>query len=751
MRIGENEPITLRYHRADDGDPVTLRFVAGQAAPIAATTPASSFTQGQRIAGRYQIMGESLAESGEADVFLCQDQITQATRVIKYYRQQARPKAAVIDRLQGLAHPNIVTILDYGQWHGRFYEVLDYCLGGVASDIMPMDEIRIRSYLPGILAALQYLHGEGIVHRDIKPGNLFFADQAHQRIMLGDFGISSYLDLAEESVRLTQTATCLTLDYASPELLNHHEIGSMTDYYALGITLLHLLRGRTPFYGMNNNDILVAHLRAEIPIPASLSDPFQTLIAGLTHYQTEERWGYREAMGWLHGEVVRLAPAPVMLNDGKKPYPALPEATTPAELAVRLNDMDALQHLLRGDIQRWLFDYFDPKQAQAVAELEVLAHSQSQLALAKLPFILDPKAPLLIGKHCIKNLGDLFRVLERPSHAVSQAWNNKAIMAWLEAGQHAGEKSNELLAKLERLHKENGHQTALSLFTLRYLLQPALPLHIGSLGAIGEPEAFMQLFRKHGKKIIAPLAKLIFSQRLEAWLQTVWSTASEPHLKFLRRVRMQYWQQQNIGAYCVLWHFCPSLPFPFDGQNFFQSDTLARYIIQDEACWQKGIAYLEAGWITAWLQGSAKIQDSGEMDQLLLDSTISSPLLLDTFLRLMNPDLPRPRMIVQPEFLKLGNLQHSEVKTRPLHIFGTGQGYLYGSIDLQSFSEGVMIDTFDFEGKSTIIQLTVDTVNLAPGRYENRITINSNAGTHTVDMSFTVLEKPTIPWWKGGF
>jgi serine/threonine protein kinase len=751
MRTGENEPITMRYHRADDAEPITLRFIAGQTQTLAASTSSSSLTQGQCIAGRYQIEGESLAESGEADVFLCQDQIAKTTRVIKYYRQQARPKAEVIDRLQGLAHPNIVTILDYGQWHGRFYEVLDYCAGGVASDIMPIDEIRLRSYLPGVLAALQYLHGEGIVHRDIKPSNLFFADATRQRMMLGDFGISSYLDIAEQPVRLTQTATCLTLDYASPELLNHHEVSPMTDYYALGITLLHLLLGRTPFQGMNNNDILVAHLRAEIPIPSSLSDPFCTLISGLTHYNTEQRWGYREAMGWLHGEVVRLAPTPVMLKDGKKPYPALPAASTPAALATRLHDIDALQQLLHGDIQRWLFDYFDPQQAQAVAELEDLARTQSQQALAKLPFVLDPHAPLMIGKNCIKNLGDLCRVLEHPNQALNQAWVNKAIIAWLEAGQHAGAKTSELVEKLACLYKENAHQTALSLFTLRYILQPALPLNIGSLGEIGEPEAFMPLFRKHGKKIIAPLAKLIFSQRLEAWLQTVWPIDSEPHIKFLRRVRMQYWQQPNIGSYCVLWHFCPSLPFPFDGQNFFEADELARYIIQDDEHWQKGIAYFKAGWITAWLQGSSHIQDSDEMNQLLLDSTISSPVLLDTFLRLMNPVLPRPRMIVQPEFIKLGSLQHDEVKTKRLRICGAGQGWLHGTIDLQSFSEGLMIDTFDFEGKATILQLTVDTINLAPGYYENRITIRSNAGTQTVDVSFRVLEKPTVPWWKGGF
>lgn len=739
-------PITLRYHVVRSNQPITLRFEVDSQRSHQTIT--SGLQVGSIFAGRYRVQHGPLSPSGEADVFQCIDEQNSNLVAVKIYRHQARPKEKIIRHLQGLAHPNIITIVDYGTWQGCFYEVSSYCAGGVASDHMPMGEINLRQYLPGILAGLQYLHGEGIVHRDLKPSNLFFADSMRQTMMLGDFGISSYLEIATQAVRITDTAAQMTLDYAAPELLNHHEVGPATDYYALGISLLHLINGQSPFQGMRNNDILVAHLRAKIPMPTSLSEPFQLLIAGLTHAQSEHRWGYHELMRWLHGEEVRLAPSRPMATKGEPSYPGYPDAKSPAELARHIDDIDALKQLLRGDIQRWVFDHFDIDLAERIADLEMQAVENSSRAVASLPFILDPHAPLQIDGTCIDNIAELVTLLRESAVKLKDAWQHDAIDAWLREGSRAGARTQELLARLQDLHERLPHNPDLALFALLNTLDTSLPLPLVGLGEISHTSELKALFKKSNRTLIRVLGTVIFNQELEEWLQAKGSDGWQRHIQFLRKIRVQYTRQPDVGAYCVLWHFCPDIPFPFDGKNFSHASELALHIDQSKNAHSKALIYLQRGWISAWLQGSGKVEASVEFNDLLLNAGLSEEVRLETLLRLMEPSLASPQIILQPEFLKFGSLQQGEQKSRILRIRSNGRGWLHGVIELQHFGDGIMLDSFDFEGEVSDIHLKLDTASLTPGQYENLLTIRSNAGNHEIKISYQIIEKPLSPWWQ---
>ncbi|MDQ7091109.1 MAG: protein kinase [Methylococcales bacterium] len=198
--------------------------------------------------------------------------------------------------------------------------------------------------------------------------NLFFNNSKQRHPLIGDFGISSYL---EKSVNIhhTQTAANLTLDYAAPELLDGHEVSAKTDYYSLGITLLHLLRGRSPFYGLNKNDVLVSHLRGRVSLPDNLSLDFHQLLRGLTLPNSEDRWGYNEVLGWLRGEHVALHLDSLQNadpNKGTKPYPGYPQVRTAQALASSLDRFDAFKQLQRGDIRRWIFDNINQNLAEEI-------------------------------------------------------------------------------------------------------------------------------------------------------------------------------------------------------------------------------------------------------------------------------------------------------------------------------------------------------------------------------------------------
>ena len=289
---------------------------------------------------------------------------------------------------------------------------LEYCQGGALSDSMPYTEERIREFLSEIVSGLNYCHQQGIIHRDIKPNNIFFRAASKQDIVIGDFGISSLLE-TEEKVHRTQTYTFLTMDYAAPELLGNNEVSPKTDYYALGMTLIHLYQGRSPFPDMDNRAIAFRHFQGKVPIPSSLSKDFQHVLAGLLTIDSQTRWGYQEVMRWLKGGHVQVTSQKIEPEAGSpraRPYPGYPNAKFPYELARNLERFRAEKDLFRGRISQWV-KYFDPYLADRIVEIEEGYSQKPGLGLFKLRLLLDPSCPFIIANKQIHILQDLIDLL----------------------------------------------------------------------------------------------------------------------------------------------------------------------------------------------------------------------------------------------------------------------------------------------------------------------------------------------------
>jgi len=209
-----------------------------------------------------------------AEVYLAQDTETGQQVAIKmvhrssgdYYERCRREVAAVAL----LKHNHILPALDCGEYESWYYLVTPYVEGGTLQNRLaqgPMTLEEAGKILEQLVAALQFSHDHGIIHRDIKASNVFLRDQDY--IYLADFGLVKHI---EHDYSITQSGYLIgTPEYMAPELVDVPATIS-SDIYALGILLYQMLTGRVPFTGSTPVAICLKHIR-EQPVPPSLLNP----------------------------------------------------------------------------------------------------------------------------------------------------------------------------------------------------------------------------------------------------------------------------------------------------------------------------------------------------------------------------------------------------------------------------------------------------------------------------------------------
>ncbi|RKR82302.1 serine/threonine protein kinase [Mucilaginibacter gracilis] len=248
-----------------------------------------------------------ITSSGEAEIYLLQGSNAQV--VLKYYFSNYRPKDEIITRLHALKRRDIMSPLDSGVYQDRFFELSEYMTGGTLDSAMPLTSVdTIKKYAALIAEALNACHQNGIIHRDIKPVNIFFRSPARDEIALGDFGISSALQ-AGADYRFTNSVNRTTA-YAAPELFtninNQTTLDKKVDYYALGISFLELWLGHDPFKDMAEFMVMRIKIEGRVSIPTSIDHDVQNLIKGLITTEPPKRWGYEEIQKWMRGEFVQV-------------------------------------------------------------------------------------------------------------------------------------------------------------------------------------------------------------------------------------------------------------------------------------------------------------------------------------------------------------------------------------------------------------------------------------------------------------
>jgi serine/threonine-protein kinase len=235
-----------------------------------------------------------IAHGGMGEIFVATDAELGREVVVKVLaerfakdvslRERFKREALAAARLSG--NPNIVTIFDVDEHGGRPMIVMEHLTGGSLAERVsgrkPCPAPQVLDWLEEAAAALDAAHDAGIVHRDVKPGNLLLDERGHVKV--ADFGIASAAGLDS----FTQTGTILgTAGYLSPEQARGERATASSDLYALGVVAWELLAGRRPFERQPATAEAMAHVNAPVPavheanpeLPASFDAVFERALA----------------------------------------------------------------------------------------------------------------------------------------------------------------------------------------------------------------------------------------------------------------------------------------------------------------------------------------------------------------------------------------------------------------------------------------------------------------------------------------
>jgi beta-lactam-binding protein with PASTA domain/predicted Ser/Thr protein kinase len=225
------------------------------------------------LAGRYEI-ASLLGQGGMARVFRGTDRVLDRTVAIKVLSPQFADDDQFVARFRreaqaaaGLNHPNIVGVYDTGDQSDVHFIVMEYVEGRTLRDVIradgPLLPERAAEIGEAVARALSSAHQAGLVHRDIKPGNIMLTREGEVKVM--DFGIAR----TSTGDTLTQTAAILgTASYLSPEQAQGLSVDTRSDIYSLGCVLYEMLTGRAPFIGDSPVAIAYMHVK-EDPVPPS--------------------------------------------------------------------------------------------------------------------------------------------------------------------------------------------------------------------------------------------------------------------------------------------------------------------------------------------------------------------------------------------------------------------------------------------------------------------------------------------------
>jgi len=300
--------------------------------------------------GRYRLL-RRIAVGGMGEVWEANDDALARAVAVKVLRNEFAGDAGFLERFRtearnsaALQHPHIAALFDYGEQDGSAYLVMELVVGEPLSDLLEREPVLSPQRLLPVLAqtarGLHAAHLAGVVHRDVKPGNILLARSG--KVKITDFGVS----LAADQKTMTATGMVMgTAQYLSPEQAVGRPATPLSDLYSLGVVGYEALAGKRPFTGPTAVDIAVAHVNDPVPpLPASVDKKLAALVLRLLSKEPSERpTSGEELAGLLDQLVPRTPPSGVAVlvskpTRAREDRRAAPPAAGPQHAARRGDD-----------------------------------------------------------------------------------------------------------------------------------------------------------------------------------------------------------------------------------------------------------------------------------------------------------------------------------------------------------------------------------------------------------------------------
>ncbi|GLH06674.1 hypothetical protein R5R35_011899 [Gryllus longicercus] len=285
-----------------------------------------------KMIGKY-VMGDLLGEGAYGKVKEVLDSETlcrRAVKILKTRKLRRIPNGEQnvqreIQLLKILKHKNVISLVDvlFNEEKQKMYLVLEYCVGGLQDmlESTPKKKFPLwqaHGYFSQLIDGLEYLHSKGIVHKDIKPGNLLLALDGTLKI--SDFGVAEALDM------FAKDDTCTTGQgspaFQPPEIANGHETfaGFKVDIWSCGVTLYNITTGLYPFEGDNIYRLFENIGKGEYTIPSEIENPLRSLIEGMLQKEPEMRISLQQIrqhpwFGRKPARTLEFVPVPPLRED----------------------------------------------------------------------------------------------------------------------------------------------------------------------------------------------------------------------------------------------------------------------------------------------------------------------------------------------------------------------------------------------------------------------------------------------------